>query len=339
MSFGAVPALLLTALVSMSADGGSFSPRVLAQDSLPSLAGSVLSDGSDGFLRGAVVEVRQGLQLRRFRVDDDGMYHFNDLRPGPADLIVFHLAVHPFEMKVQLPARGQVELDLVLRHRVIPVAGVQVRAVPELNRQIPPLDRVDRGRVAIGLRSLDATSGLAESGLTSVLSTEEPGEPGGALYTRGSTVDARLVLLDGAPILTPFHVAGLVEPFDARMLGNAELYLGGAPSPYSGGVSYLLDVETRPARRDRPRLAVGADGLTLDALGELPLPLAGSLLFGGRLLHGLQESIGSPDQFPYRYDDLLIRAGFSPPGTMISGSPPFRTTRGSAWTWVSTPRR
>ena len=314
MSFGAVPALLLTALVSMSADGGSLSQRVLAQDSLPSLAGSVRSDGSDGFLRGAVVEVRQGLQLCRFRVDDNGMYHFNDLRPGPAELIVFHLAVHPFEMKVQLPARGQVELDLVLRHRVIPVAGVQVRAVPELNRQIPPLDRADRGRVTIGLRSLEATSGLAESGLTSVLSTEEPGEPGGVLYTRGSTVDARLVLLDGAPILTPFHVAGLVEPFDARMLGNAELYLGGAPSPYSGGVSYLLDVETRPARRDRPRLAVGADGLTLDALGEVPLPLAGSLLFGGRLLHGLQESIGSPDRFPYRYDDLLIRAGFSPPG-------------------------
>ncbi len=167
-------------------------------------------------------------------------------------------------------------------------------------------------RVSIGLRGLDASSGLAESGLAGALSVDEPGEPGGVLYTRGSTVDARLVLLDGAPILTPFHVAGLVEPFDVRLLQSADLYLGGAPSPYNGGVSYLLDVETRAARRDRPRLTLGADGLTVDALGELPLPLDGSLLVGGRSLHGLQESIGKTDRFPYRYHDLLVRAGFAP---------------------------
>ncbi len=153
---------------------------------------------------------------------------------------------------------------------------------------------------------------MAESGLSAALSSDEPGEPGGVLYTRGSTVDSRLVLLDGAPILTPFHVAGLVEPFDTRLLGKADLYLGGAPAPYGDGVSYLLDIETRPARRDRPRLALGADGLTLDALAELPLPLSGSLMAGGRLLHGLQESLGGAERFPYRYNDILIRAGFSP---------------------------
>ena len=195
---------------------------------------------------------------------------------------------------------------------MIPVAGLLIRAVPKPEQPIAPLDPTDPDRIAIGLRSLEASSGFAESSLTSALSTDDPGEPDGILYTRGSTVDGRLVLLDGAPILTPFHVAGLVEPFDARLLRSAEMYLGGAPAPYAGGVSYLLDVETRPARRDRPRLSIGADGLTLDVLGETPLPLGGSLLVGGRLLHGIQESLGKPDRFPYRYDDLLVRAGLSP---------------------------
>ncbi len=334
MSFAAVSAVFLSAFAASSAGGGFSagatevsSPRAhssgsavpfIAQDSLPSLSGTVRAGGygpevlSDGPLDGAVVEVRQDNQIRRFNVGADGGYGFAGLVSGPAELIVFHLGTYPFEMEVQLPARGRVELDLVLRRRVIPVAGVQIRALPTLDSPVEPIDRSDPSLLAIGLRSLEASSGLAESGLASALGSDEPGEPGGVLYTFGSTVDSRLVLLDGAPVLTPFHVAGLVEPFDSRLLGSAELYLGAAPSSYSDGVSYLLDVETRPARRDRPRFAFGADGLTVDALAELPLPMSGSLLAGGRFLHGVQESLGGAGAFPYRYDDVLIRADFFP---------------------------
>jgi len=52
------------------------------QDSLPSLLGSVRSDALDGFLTGAVVEVRQGIQTRRARVGQDGSYRFDGLQPG-----------------------------------------------------------------------------------------------------------------------------------------------------------------------------------------------------------------------------------------------------------------
>ncbi len=128
----------------------SFSHVASPQDSLPSLSGTVRSEGygPSGLLDGAVVEVRQGTRVRRFGVGTDGTYEFNGLRPGPAELIVFHIATYPFEMGVRLPARGQVELDLLLRYRVIPVVGLQIRAVPELNRPIDPIRRTDENRVA-----------------------------------------------------------------------------------------------------------------------------------------------------------------------------------------------
>ena len=282
------------------------------QDSLPSLLGSVRSDGLDGFLTGAVVEVRQGIQTRRSRVGQDGSYRFDGLQPGRAELNVFHFAALPKEVRLELPVQEEVQVDLVLRHRVIPVAGLHIRGVPDLVRILPGGELSERRRIALGLRSMAASTGLAESGLASAVSRDEPGDPGGVLYARGSPVDARLVLLDGAPVLTPFHVAGLVEPFDVRLLEGAELYLGGAPSPYSGGVSYVLDVETRDAHRDPPGVTVGADGLTLDLVAKTPLPLEGSVLVGGRLLHALQEAITEPDRFPYRYDDLLVRVGLAP---------------------------
>ena len=126
-----------------------------------------------------------------------------------------------------------------------------------------------------------------------------------AIQEECSTLEGRPWMLDSSywterRSLTPFHVAGLVEPFDVRLLEGAELYLR-VPSPYSGGVSYVLDVETRDAHRDPPGVTVGADGLTLDLVAKTPLPLEGSVLVGGRLLHALQEAITEPiDSIPLR---------------------------------------
>jgi hypothetical protein len=264
-------------------------------------------------LPGAVVEVRQGLIVRRARAAEDGSYRVVGLGAGPAELVAFHLATRSVAIGLVLPSAGETRVDLLLRGRVIPLSGLHVVAPPEPERVIRVTASTSRGSAAIGLRSLEASPGMVESGLASALAVDEATAPDRVLYLRGSTVDARLVLLDGAPILTPFHVAGLVEPFDTDLLGRTDIYLGGAPARYPDGISYLLDVRTRPARRDRPHVEVAADGLVLGLKAEAPLPWSGGVLVGGRLLHGAQESLRNANHpFPYRYDDLLVRAGIVP---------------------------
>ena len=61
-------------------------------------------------------------------------------------------------------------MDLVLRHRVIPVAGLHIRGVPDLVRILPGGELSERRRIALGLRSMAASTGLAESGLASAVS-------------------------------------------------------------------------------------------------------------------------------------------------------------------------
>ncbi len=282
-------------------------------DTLAVLTGEVRAREyrSDGLLPGAVLEVRQGGAVRRTVADRDGRYTVRGLASGPAELSVLHLAAYPLRMGVRLPASGQLEVNVELDRRIIELVGVEVeaRGVAGLNRPMAPLREVDRRSPGIGLRALEASSGMAEAGLASALPGEEARDPERVLFMRGSAVDARMVLIDGAPIHTPFHAAGLVEPFYSEFLGYSELYLGGAPSPYGDGLSYLVDLETRPARRDRIRASAAADGLTLSGAAEVPLGSRAGVLAGGRYLHGLQGTLFDSSSFPYRYGDVLVRAG------------------------------
>lgn len=296
-----------------SVEPGSRAARKIAADTLAVLSGVVRLKEyrSDGVLPGAVVEVRQDGRLHRSLADGEGRYRLEGLGAGPASLSVLHVAAQPFEMDLQLPPRGRIDVDLEVDRRIIVLAGVEVspRLPVGLNRPVEPTALSEGRAPGMGLRALEASSGMAESGLASALPGEQTGDPKQVLFMRGSAVDARMVLVDGASIHTPFHAAGLVEPFYSEFLGDAKLYLGGAPYPYDGGLSYLLDLETRPARRDRLRMSLAADGLTLSGSAELPVGSRGGVLAGGRHLHGVQGALVGTGSFPYRYDDFLVRIG------------------------------
>jgi hypothetical protein len=304
-----------------------------AADTLrPVLRGRVRASGfrnGEG-LPGAIVEVRQ--QDRRLEVttDADGYYRVTGVRPGRSRLRVFHIAATPFELEVSVPGRGAVEVDITLERRVLSLPPVVVRTAGRIPASVRPSVSVlppgARG-ARLHMPALAATSGLAESGiggLTAPPGGEEPGEPGQVLYMRGSTVDSRQVLLDGAPILTPFHLAGLLPSFDAGILGAADLHLGGAPARYDGGLSYILDVATREPRTDRVRGEVAADPVA-GRIG-LELPLGGSAGFLG-LARGI-HALGAGADFPYRYSDALARFAMRPGKGQTLGVTGFQNREG-----------
>jgi len=282
-------------------------------DTLVVLAGVVRAPGyrPDGLLPGALVTVRQEGTTRTAVVGPGGEYRITGLGSGPARVTVSHVAAVPMNLEVHLPPRGTATVDVEVDLRAIVLAPLTLRLDPALNRPVAPLGDGDRRRAALRLRGLEATSGMAEAGMAAAFSRsigdEDVRDPDRALFMRGSTVDARMVILDGAPVLTPFHVAGLVAPFDAELLGDASLFLGGAPARYQGGLSYLLDLDTREPRRDRTRMQLGVDGVSARGVLEAPLPGGGGLLVGGRGIHGAQERLGGGGDFPYMYQDILAR--------------------------------
>ncbi|HET9949139.1 MAG TPA: TonB-dependent receptor, partial [Longimicrobiales bacterium] len=254
-----------------------------------------------------------GGRLLRF-TDGTGTYTLEGVPAGEARLRVTHPGYEPLSLVVTVPAGDTVVLDLELDADPVELPSLEVLAE---GVEPPSLGDV---RVAGGalpeveLQALGAETGVGQPGLADVvraLPGNDPADATDVLYMRGSTTDMKLVLLDGVPVYTPFHVAGLLRSFEPAVLGSADLHVGGAPARYDGGLSEILELRTREPRRDRMRVSGAVD--LLSASGALETPLGGraGVLVSGRSLHDLGSAVLGTGR-PYGYRDALLAASLEP---------------------------
>ena len=268
-------------------------------------------------LANAIVSVSAG--YRRFTVtaDSEGRYSVPGLPPGPWRVHVVHVGYHPISGAAQVPPQGVVTLDLFLSWEPVALPPLMVRADrvrPLSPGESPPPSQL--GEVA--LRALEGTPGMVEGGLAQVVRSlpgNDPSDPQDVLLMRGSAADLKLVLLDGAPVYTPFHMAGLVESFDPRALGGASLFLGGAPARFDGGLSYILDLQGKSPRTDAIHGTAALDLLTGRLLLEGPISSSTGFLVGARTLHNLGTSLLTQGSSPYGFGDLLARLEWAGEGS------------------------
>ncbi len=65
------------------------------------------------------------------------------------------------------------------------------------------------------------------------------------LYVRGGSADQNLILLDGAIVYNPFHLAGFLSSFNTDALLNVRLLKGAFPAEYGGRLSSVIDLSMR----------------------------------------------------------------------------------------------
>ena len=286
--------------------------RPLSQDTVGrTIHGRVLSEDTGTPLPYARVEVGSGAEVRATVADAEGRYVLEDVAAGRQRVRVSTLDHEPLEVFVEIPESGELALDLALRLDPVELRGITVISRPLPGTRLGP----DGEPVARGspgdpeLRALEATPGVAEFGLADGARSEpyiDPNDPESVLYVRGAASDLKLVLLDGAPVYAPFHLGGLLDAFQPGVLRSAWLYYGGAPARYDGGLSYVLDLRTRPGRIDGFHSSGALDLLGFGARIEGPVA-TGSFLAGGRVMHraGTDGFTGEP--LPYGYADALAR--------------------------------
>jgi len=262
-----------------------------------------------------MLDFSQGLIYRTVATDSMGSYAVGGLGPGRWQVHALHVGHQALSLEVLVPNQGSVELDLELSARPILLPAVVVLA-PPLGASLSEGRPSARAEGEISLRAMEGTTGMVEAGLAQMVRSlpgNNEAEPTDVLFMRGSAADLKLVLLDGAPVYTPFHLGGVVESFDPGTLGGASLFLGGAPARFDGGLSYILDLRTRAPRRDRFHAEVGADLLTGRSLLEGPL-LGGGILLGSRMIHDLGAPLLDRGDSPYGYRDLLVRGQWGESG-------------------------
>ncbi|MEX0893652.1 MAG: carboxypeptidase-like regulatory domain-containing protein [Gemmatimonadota bacterium] len=273
--------------------------------------GRVTSASNGKPLRYAVVEVvRPAFADLRVETDSAGYYELPDVPPGRRTLRASHIDHAPYEIDIDIPERGTVVLNPVLDLRPVRLPPVTGGRQPSLHNG---RDTLAAGRPALGpatTRALESTPGVSELGMAEAardIPGQEPLDPSDILYVRGGAADLKLVLLDGAPVYAPFHMGGLIPPFEGDVLRSAALYLGGAPARYDGGLSYVMDMETRSGRTQAPHAVVAADLLSVRTVLEGPVGGRAGYLASVRHVHGAGADPFLHGAFPYGYSDLLVR--------------------------------
>jgi hypothetical protein len=283
------------------------------QDPAPGLVrGQVRSDETLAPVPGARVEL-VGVRGAVAVADSAGRYVLRGVPPGRRVVRASHIDHDSIESVVLVPAGAEISLDFELPLRPVtlpPVTahGLMVRGARD-TVGVPPSELEQAS-----IRALESTPGVAELGIAEAVKhfpSGEPPDPAELLYVRGTAADLKLMLLDGAPVYAPYHLSGLIRPFEAGLLQSATLHMGGAPARYDGGLSYILELETRGARRDGLHVSGSMD--VLAAVGAVEGPISDRLayLLGARALHGLGVQYLLNDGFPYGYAEGLARVDAS----------------------------
>lgn len=277
------------------------------------IRGEVRSEGSGVPLPGATVEVVSAGWTGRVASDEAGRYRVVQVPAGRSLLRVRHLGHEPLEMEVFVPAGRELELAIALPIRPLSLAPITV----EGGRGATVGDSASAPAAELGLmeaHALGATPGLAELGLGEAvrgIPGNEPADPGSILYVRGAGADLKLVYLDGAPVYAPFPLGGLIEPFTPGLLTDANIYLGGAPARYDGGLSYVMDLRTRSGRTDGVHTSGSLDLLSARVLAEGGIHDRVSVIASARGIHSFGSENLLGEGLPYGYREGFLRTDLS----------------------------
>ena len=251
-----------------------------------------------------------------------GFFTFPDLAPADYVLSVGRIGYRVHEEEITAMPGAVVQVDVALAEEAVPVPEMQVDAASNRQRvrfrqsagQVQEMDRAQIRSIpgaaeADPIRSVDALPGVTRVS-----------EIGASFNVRGGSADQNLILLDGVPILNPFHMLGMFSVFNADMVKRTELRSGGFPAEYGGRASSVLHVESDLGDGDfavdaglsllTSRISV-AGGLSEELKDGLGLASARWRVAGRRsyldvLTKPFAQAIGAP--FPYYLRDR--QAGF-----------------------------
>lgn len=208
----------------------------------------IVTDGVAPVADAAVLLVRDGAPLASDATDTAGRYRLR-AAAGDYTLRVQRLGFAELTRIVTLVAGDTLELDLEIQSAAVTLEGLDVEA----ERSRARIRFEERAGITVRELSRDEirlVPGLAESDplramevLPGVVSTSDFSS---AFHVRGGSQDQNLILLDGAPIFSPFHLGGFFSVFNADMVERAELSSGGFPAEFGGRVSSVLEVVSDP---------------------------------------------------------------------------------------------
>lgn len=272
------------------------------------IEGRVRDDEGSAVFGATVVLTQAGTLLRGVDTDRLGWFRIDEVPVGAYTLRVSGVGYAETTSSVGVGPDQTVEVELTLARQAVELEGITVGA--ERSRERVRFEEIGGATVReLDLEELKRVPGVAEADplravevLPGVVSTSDFSA---SFHVRGGAQDQNLILLDGVPIFSPFHLGGFFSVFNADMLDRAELQSGGFAAEHGGRVSSVLDIETDAGDGD---FAVDA-GISL---------LASRVAVSGGAPRGLAEALGHANvhwrlSARRSYFDWLLKPAFDFP--------------------------
>ncbi|HSJ65845.1 MAG TPA: carboxypeptidase-like regulatory domain-containing protein [Gemmatimonadaceae bacterium] len=272
---------------------------LVLQDPGGAVRGTIVDAGTGRPLHGATVALTD--LNRSAATDAHGAYRFAAVPPGPQHLTARYLGYAPRTVHALVPSAGDVAISIglaplprrlttVVIRREVPAAAGSVRDAARTPDRAMSIHEIRRHPL---LAEPDVLEAIAGGGVA-----VEPEAPSG-VHIDGAAADQTAYLLDGIPIFSPYHAAGVFGAFNPDAIDDIAVWSGSVPPDHVAAVGGVVAARTR--RPDRRWSMQGSAGsaqarLTVDGpIGAAP----GSALIALRT--------GFPGAFPSAGDDSRIQ--------------------------------
>ncbi len=239
-----------------------------AQVVIASVTGTVIDRESGEPLFGVIVSLDD--LGRRALTDSSGRYVLVDVPPGPQHVSVRRIGYAPRTFHALVPRQGTIAIDVSLQPR--PIALEAIEATTRI-----PLRGFDEGTAAFPDRRVSIAAArhhplLSEPDALQAVGGGEvvllPESPSG-LHIRGGAADQVAYLLDGIPVLNPYHSAGVFSAWNPDALSHVDLFTTASSPPFPDALSGVVAATTRapgPQLQTQGALSTTQARLTLDGL-------------------------------------------------------------------------
>ncbi|HEU5041497.1 MAG TPA: TonB-dependent receptor, partial [Gemmatimonadales bacterium] len=228
----------------------SFYLLLALQSGAATVAGVVRDEATGAPVAGAIVALPD--LDRSVTADAAGRYRLDAVPAGPQHIAVRFIGYAPRVLHLLVPATGALEVGLALRAEPLRLGTIEVRPRLALNGfdadAVTPYPDRAASMAAIRNHPLlavpDALQGLGGGEVTL-----EPESPSG-VHVRGAASDQVGYLLDGIPVLSPYHSAGTFSAWNPDALAGIRLSASGrtdgAPDALAG--TFAADTRVPGAR-------------------------------------------------------------------------------------------
>ncbi len=265
-------------LLSASATAAAVPVSITAEDNIKNTVavyGKIMRLGSQDAIEGAAVKIPDATLAGAG--DADGFYNIS-LGPGNHTL---QFSAHGYASKTKTVVAEpghDIKLDVYLEKIDFTSDVIIVKGKKGESQAISSTLTQEE------LKKVPGTAGDAVRAVHDLPGVAAPfGDYSGELVVQGGGPQDNLYLLDNIPWPQPFHFAGLASTVDTDLIQSVDLNEAGFDSKWGGVMGSVLDVKTRPGKKDGIHADADLNLITSQFMVEGPAGLGNaSFTFAGR---------------------------------------------------------